>query len=488
MKNKTLEKMKELNEKLIEASDSYYNKGVEIISNYEYDNLFDKLVALEIETGIILPNSVTQNVGTDEYLDDDINNNVPKYDKWKDYTHQFPALSLDKTKSLNKILSFVSDKKCLLSWKLDGLTLVGKWVDGKLINLCTRGNGIIGSDITVKANEIEGIPLELKKKVNMTVRFEGLLSYSDFDRINNESEDEKDYMNPRNLATGTLKTLEIGIAKKRHIIAKAFQVIDFNEDINSWNESLDFLDELGFITVERVVVTKDNVLEEIERFTNMVKEYDYPVDGLVIDYDDIKYGISLGSTGHHALSGIALKWEDEVFKTILNEVEWSPSRTGLLNPVAIFEPVEIEGTIVSRASIHNISVMENLKLEIGNYVGVYKANKIIPQIATSDGTKNSIEIPKICPLCGKPTLIKTSKASKNNIVKTLYCTNLYCSAKLIGRFERFVDKNAFNIKGISSATLEDFMNKGFIKSPLDLFELYKYKEEITSMDGYGQKS
>ncbi len=481
--NKIEEKkrIEELIALLSKASEAYYNEDREIMSNFEYDKLYDELKALEDEYDIHLSNSLTQNVGfkAAEFL--------PKV------RHEKPMLSLDKTKDREALKDFLLDKEGVLSYKLDGLTIVLTYKDGKLISGVTRGNGEIGEDVTNNIPAFTNVPLKISYKGHLVLRGEAIITYSDFNKINEEiGIGLEKYKNPRNLCSGSVRQLDPNVTKKRNVKLIAFSLVEIGTDkktkeekkINETYESqLAFLDDLGFTTVTHKKVTKDNILDTIEWYAEDVKTNDYPSDGLVLMFNDIEYGISLGTTSKFPRNAIAFKWQDETAETILRDIEWSPSRTGLINPVAIFDTVELEGTNVSRASLHNISIMEELKLGIGDTIKVFKANMIIPQVEENVTKSNSFKIPNKCPVCGSKTVIKN-----NDGVKTLFCENELCPIKHIKSFENFVSRNCMNIEGISIATIETFIEKGFIHEYADLYKLEKNKDEITKLEGFGEKS
>lgn len=474
MQENKKDRIKYLVETLNQASKAYYAEDREIMSNYEYDALYDELVALEEETGIVLANSPTVNVGY-EAVDE-----LPKE------RHESPMLSLGKTKSREELQSWLQGNSAVLSWKLDGLTIVLTYQGGKLVKAVTRGNGEIGEVITNNAKTFKNLPLQIAYQGELILRGEAVISYSDFEMMNSEISDEADkYKNPRNLCSGSVRQLNNEITAKRNVQFYAFSLVKA-EDVefnNSRMEQFAFLEEQGFQVVEHYLVDADNILERIEYFAEKIEDYDIPSDGLVLTYEDIAYGRSLGRTAKFPRDAIAFKWADEIRETTLLEVEWSASRTGLINPVAIFEPVELEGTTVSRASVHNVSIVRSLKLGIGDRITVYKANMIIPQIAENLTGSDSLEIPATCPVCGQPTQIR-----QLSDVQSLYCTNEECAAKQIKAFTLFVSRDALNIDGLSEATLEKFIDRGFIHEFADLFELEKYQEEITNMEGFGEKS
>ena len=468
------ERMKELVELLNKAGRAYYQEDREIISNYEYDKLYDELEALEEETGITLAGSPTVSVGYEAV------NALPKE------THETPMLSLDKTKEIEVLKNFVGNQKTVLSWKMDGLTIVLTYQDGKLKKAVTRGNGIVGEVITNNAKVFKNVPLQIAYQGELILRGEAIISYSDFEKINKQIEDvDAKYKNPRNLCSGSVRQLNNEITAKRNVYFYAFSLVraegvDFN---NSRACQFEWLKTQGFDIVEYRMVDSKNLEETIQYFSDKISTNDFPSDGLVALYDDIAYGDSLGSTAKFPRNAFAFKWKDEIRETTLQEIEWSPSRTGLINPVAIFEPVELEGTTVSRASVHNISILKELKLGIGDRIEVYKANMIIPQIAENLTRSGNLTIPEFCPVCKK-----TTKIQKSNDVEVLICTNPECQAKKIKSFTLFVSRDAMNIDGLSEATLEKFILNGFIKEFGDIYELERYKDAIIEMDGFGEKS
>ena len=468
------ERMKELVSALNTASKAYYAQDEEIMSNFTYDQLYDELAALEEETGIVLANSPTAQVGYEAVEE------LPK-DR-----HEKPMLSLDKTKSREELRDWLNGKEALLSWKLDGLTVVMTFFAGKLAKAVTRGNGEVGEVVTNNARVFQNIPLSIPYQGELIIRGEAVISYSDFEKINQEiTEAENKYKNPRNLCSGSVRQLNNEVTANRNVMFYAYSLVkaegvDFN---NSREEQFRFLKEQGFAVVEYRKVSPDSIADAISYFEGKVEQYDIPSDGLVLIYDDIAYGHSLGTTAKFPRDSIAFKWADELRETVLKEIEWSPSRTGLINPVAIFEPVELEGTTVSRASVHNISIMRNLQLGIGDHITVYKANMIIPQIAENLTKSDSIQIPDVCPVCGQPTELR-----QVNDVQSLYCSNPACEAKKIKSFTLFVSRDALNIDGLSEATLEKFINKGFLHEFADIFRLSRYEKEITLMEGFGEKS
>lgn len=468
------DRIKELVDTLNKAAKVYYSGTDEIMSNLEYDRLYDELKALEDETGIVLAGSPTHKVGYETLSE------LPKEE------HERPMLSLDKTKSVEELAAFAGTHKSLLSWKLDGLTVVVTYRDGELYKAATRGNGYVGEVITPNARVFVNLPAKIPYKGELVIRGEAIITYSDFERINRSiEEDENKYKNPRNLCSGSVRQLNNRITAERNVRLIAFALIradgvDFG---NSRQKQFEWLKGQGFEVVEYKIVDETSVADAVEYFSKAITDNDFPSDGLVLLYDDIAYGESLGTTAKFPRNAIAFKWADEMAITRLKCVEWSASRTGLINPVAVFEPVELEGTTVSRASVHNVSIVRELKLGYNDEIKVYKANMIIPQIAENITGSATIEIPKVCPVCGGPTGIK-----KANDTESLYCLNPDCQAKHIKRFEHFVSRNALNIDGISSQTLEKFIDRGFIKNYTDLYHLNNYEDEIVGMDGFGRKS
>ena len=470
----SLQRMKELVETLNGAAKAYYQEDREIMSNQEYDSLYDQLEQLEKETGTVLTNSPTVRVGYEAV------NQLPKEE------HPSPMLSLDKTKDREVLRSFIGGHKCLLSWKLDGLTIVLTYENGELVKAVTRGNGIVGEVITNNARVFKNIPLRIPYKGQLVLRGEAIITYSEFERINETIGDaDAKYKNPRNLCSGSVRQLNNEITARRNVRFYAFGLVsaadvDFQ---NSREQQFIWLKKQGFEVVEYKVVTSESLDEAMEYFSSAIVNNDFPSDGLVVTYDDIAYGESLGSTAKFPRNSFAFKWADEMRETRLVDMEWSPSRTGLINPVAIFEPVELEGTTVSRASVHNISIVKELQLGIGDRIKVYKANMIIPQIAENLTRSGSLVIPDKCPVCGQEARIR-----KENDVETLYCMNPDCVAKKIKSFSLFTSRDAMNIDGLSEATLEKFIAMGFIHNFGDIFEIGKYKDQIVEMEGFGQKS
>lgn len=468
------ERIKELIDILNEAGKVYYSGTDEIMSNFEYDRLYDELVELENETGIRMSGSPTSKVGYETLSE------LPKEN------HEKPMLSLDKTKSVDTLAEFAGVHKCLLSWKLDGLTVVLTYNNGELVKAVTRGNGYVGEVITPNAKVFKNIPLTIPYKGELILRGEAIITYSDFNRINDSIiDDAEKYKNPRNLCSGSVRQLNNKITAKRNVKLIAFALIKA-EGINFHNsveEQFEFLEKQGFEVVERKIVDGTTVHSAVQYFSDKIKENDFPSDGLVMIYDYINYGLSLGTTAKFPRNAIAFKWKDETALTTLREIEWSASRTGLINPVAIFDPVELEGTTVTRASVHNVSIVKELKLGIGDKITVYKANMIIPQIAENITSSGTAVIPDKCPVCGENTQIIESAGAS-----FLYCVNKDCSAKHIKRFEHFCERNALNIEGISMQTLDKFIECGYIKEFEDIYHLDRYEERIVLMDGFGKKS
>lgn len=474
METKKRNRMKELVATLQEASRAYYAENREIMSNYDYDRLYDELEELEKETGVILSDSPTVSVGY-ESVDE-----LPKE------RHESPMLSLGKTKSREELQEWLQGKPAILSWKLDGLTVVLTYYEGKLAKAVTRGNGEVGEVITNNARTFKNLPLSIAYQGELVLRGEAVITYSDFERINEEiPEAEAKYKNPRNLCSGSVRQLNNEITAKRNVRFFAFALVraegvDF---FNSREAQFAFLEKQGFEVVEHVPVMPDTIQEAISGFEKKIETYDVPSDGLVLTYEDIAYGQSLGRTAKFPRDSIAFKWADEIRETTLKGIEWSPSRTGLINPVAIFEPVELEGTTVSRASVHNVSIVRELRLGIGDRITVYKANMIIPQIAENLTGSDNVIIPENCPVCGGNTEIRSI-----NDTESLYCANPDCAAKKIKAFSLFVSRDAMNIDGLSEATLEKFIGRGFVHEFADLFHLDRYREQMIEMEGFGEKS
>lgn len=467
-------RMRELVELLNRARRAYEQENIEIMSNYEYDQLYDELQGLEQELNTTLASSPTINVGYE------VLSELPKE------RHERPMLSLDKTKDVERLKEFLGDQKAMISWKLDGLTIVLTYRNGELEKAVTRGNGEVGEVITNNAKVFKNIPLRIPYTGELVLRGEAVIGYKDFAKINDEIEDvDARYKNPRNLCSGSVRQLNNKITAQRNVRFYAFTLVraDGVDFENSRLYQMDWLRDQGFDVVEHHPVTRDTIEDEVKWFADHIEKNDIPSDGLVLVYDDIAYGESLGTTAKFPRDSFAFKWADEIRETTLLEIEWSPSRTGLINPVAVFEPVELEGTTVSRASVHNISIMEELELGVGDRIQVYKANMIIPQIAENLTRSGVRDIPKVCPVCGGETRI-----NMENETKTLVCTNPRCQAKHIKSFALFVSRDAMNIEGLSEATLEKFIMNGFIKDFTDIFHLDRYADEIKAMDGFGEKS
>lgn len=487
---KEKETMRELIKKLNEASSAYYN-GEEIMDNHEWDRLYDQLKEMEEYTGIVYPNSPTQIVGA-----------PVKVDELVSVQHEFAARSLDKTKDISvfpEIFKKRAAGMAVVMWKLDGSTIVPTYDDGKLTLAATRGNGEVGSDITHNAPYIEGIPMEIPYTGHLVVRGEAVMSYAEFDRINSEITNEEDqYSNPRNLANATVTMQDSAEMRERKIQFFAFKLVHMDdplpEDQDTFMGRLDYLDSLGFDTVYRLYGDSNcDLIDVMNGFSDAVPQFEYPVDGLVVASDDVRYAESLPGTGHHPdpLVGYALKWKDEEVETTLREIEWSPSRTGLINPVAVFDPVHLEGTEVTRASLHNVSILREKRLRVGDRIAVYKANKIIPQVAANLTPGNDLAYseshPLYCPCCGQETHPRVTERD-GRTVEVAMCMNPECPAKHVKKFVHFVERDCMNIKGLSEATLQKFIERGFIREFADLYHLDRYKDQIVEMDGFGQKS
>ncbi len=467
-------RISELVKLLSEAAKVYYAEGNEIMSNLEYDRLFDELSALEKETGMILAGSPTQNVGHE------VLSELPKE------RHQSPMLSLDKTKSVEALSEWLEDKKGIMSWKLDGLTIVLTYRNGELEKAVTRGNGEIGEVVTNNARAFEGLPLRIPFEGELVIRGEALIKYSDFRKINEEMpESDAAYKNPRNLCSGSVRQLDPSVTKERHINLFVFQLVSAEGiDLpNSFKARFEWLRSLGFDVVEYREVDSTDVAAAVAWFKACIEKNDLPSDGLVLTYEDVAYGESLGRTARFPRNSIAFKWQDETATTRLKKIEWSPSRTGLINPIAVFDPVELEGTTVSRASVHNLSILKELRLGIGDTISVYKANMIIPQIAENMTASDTVEIPEICPVCNAPIERRRDKNAEY-----LYCTDPECPAKKIKSFTLMVSRDALDIEGLSEMSLEKFIGRGFIREYRDLFRLSEHREEIVKMEGFGEKS
>ncbi len=468
-----IKRMKELIKILNEASVSYYQKSISIMTDYEYDKLYDELVLLEGETNMVLSNSPTINV------EPEVSSGL------KTVEHPSPMLSLAKTKSVDELSSFLKDKEGLISWKLDGLTIVLTYEGGKLISGVTRGNGIIGEVITDNVKQFSNIPLTIPFKEKLVLRGEAIIKYSDFERIKKVSLDgDKEYKNPRNLCSGSVRQLDPNITKKRHVNLIIFALIKAdNKEFKYKSDEFEFLKSLGFDVVEYYKVDKDSIYDRVLDFKTRVVGYDIPSDGLVLTYNDINYGLSLGTTAKFPKHSIAFKWQDETETTTLRSVDWLVSRTGLINPVAVFDPVELEGSTVSRASLHNVSILKELKLGIGDQINVYKANMIIPQVAENLTKSDNLVIPNKCPTCGYD-----AKIIENNDSKFLYCMNDFCPGKLMKRLSLFVSRNAMDIDGISDNILNILLDEGIVTNYKDLYHLDRYKDIIINIEGFGIKS
>lgn len=468
-------RMEELIQVLNEAAYAYYQTDQEQMSNLEYDALYDELEALEQKSGIILSGSPTQRVGYE------VVSSLPKV------THAAPLKSLDKTKDPGALAAFLGEQRGILSWKLDGLTVALTYEEGQLVMAATRGNGEVGEDITPNAKVFRNVPLQIPCKEKLSVRGEALISYPDFERINESLEEGEQYKNPRNLCSGSVRQLDSRITAQRGVYFLAYALIDFAGDRKRFEDSkekqLMFLREQGFDLVEYEMLTAEEVPEAVLRFAQKTKELIFPVDGLVLTMDSLHVSESLGSTAKFPRDSMAFKWQDEKVKTTLKEIEWSPSRTGLINPVAIFEPVELEGTTVKRASLHNVSILQELELGIGDEITVYKANMIIPQVAENLTKSGSAEIPAQCPRCGGRT-----ELVEREDVKVLMCSNPGCPAKVLKAMEHFVSRQAMNIEGLSEATLARMIERDWLDSFADLYRLKEHREEIAEMEGFGEKS
>ena len=472
MENK-INRMKEIINTLNNASEVYYRENTSLMTDYEYDHLYDELVELEKETNMTLSNSPTINI------EPEVSNVLEKVE------HPSPMLSLAKTKQVSELINFIGDKEGLLSWKLDGLTIVLTYENGKLVSGVTRGNGIIGEVVTENVKQFKNVPITIPYTGRLVVRGEAIIKYSDFKKMNEDiSEDTEQYKNPRNLCSGSVRQLDSSITGKRNVNCIIFALIETDEVISNLKSfCFEWLKSLGFEVVEHYKVNKDNLGDMVLKFKEMIKTYDIPSDGLVLTYDDISYGNSLGMTAKYPKHSIAFKWKDETVETTLREVDWLVSRTGLINPVAVFDKVELEGTIVSRASLHNVSILQGLKIGIGDKIMVYKANMIIPQVASNLTMSNNLVIPDKCPVCGKKASIV-----ENSNIKYLYCMNEFCVAKLIKRLSLFVSRNAMNIDGISEAILSKLIDEKIVTCYKDLYHLDKYRDEIINFEGFGEKS
>ena len=470
--NAKKQRMKELIEVLDKAAKAYYADSAEIMSNAEYDELYDELENLEKETGIVLAGSLTKKVGYE------VLSSLPKK------AHKEPRLSLAKTKEVAELESFLGDKEGILMWKLDGLTIVLTYENGELVEALTRGNGEIGEVVTENARFFENIPLVIPYKGSLMVRGEAIIKYSDFNRINDEITDVAEkYKNPRNLCSGSVRQLSTEVTASRNINFIVYEDLEGGEKFKTRVEELNYLESLGFTVVDHPLVTRDSLEAEVRTYEKRIKSYDIPSDGLVLQFNDIAYGNSLGKTAKFPRHSIAFKWKDETAETILREIEWSASRTGLINPVAIFDPVELEGTTVTRASVHNVSIMRGLKLGVGDRIKVYKANMIIPQILENLTGSDAEKVPEFCPVCGGRTELKDEEG-----VQTLYCTNPDCMAKKLKLLTHFVSRDAMNIAGLSEMTLEKFVGENMIHELSDVFKLKNHREKIVSLEGFGEKS
>lgn len=467
-----MEKMKSLIKILNEASLAYYQQNREIMTDREYDELYDELVALEKETGIVLSNSPTRNVGYE------VLSSLTKI------RHPQRMLSLDKTKEVSRLESFLENNRGILSYKMDGLTVVLTYNNGELSQAVTRGNGEIGEDITHNAKVFKNIPLKISHKGQLVLRGEAVISFDDFDKINEDMSPEEKYKNPRNLCSGTVRQLNSEICGKRNVCFVAFQLVNAGgKEFENKSQGFDYLDSLGFTTVKREFVTAENVAQAVREFEENIPQNPFATDGLVLTYDSIAYSRSLGETAKFPKDSIAFKWADEQAETTLLTIDWNTSRTGLINPIAVFEPVELEGTTVNRASLHNVSIVEHLQLGIGDTITVYKANMIIPQVAENLTKSNNVKIPDTCPVCGEETEIVSLRDGK-----ALKCVNPNCMAQRVMAIEHYVSRDAMNIEGFSEATIEKFIDKGFIDNYADIYELEKYRESIVQMEGFGEKS
>lgn len=478
MPQEKINRMKELNALLAKAADAYYNTGSTIMTDAEYDSLYNELEALEQETGIVLGGSRTQNVGYE------VTSYLPKV------KHPRRMLSLDKTKDREQLRDWLGEQKGFLSWKLDGLTVCLYYDDGRLTQAVSRGNGEVGEDMTANARHIKGIPAQIPFKGHLALRGEALIGYTDFERVNDSlPEGSEPYKNPRNLASGTLRSLDSKVVAERSVNFFAFALVEAEGlECNSVAERLDWLGSLGFQRVYGKLVDKDSLIDAIEWFEHEIAHNDFPSDGLVLTFDDVAYGASLGETVHHPRNGMAFKWADETADTTLREIVWSPSRTGLINPIAVFDTVELEGTSVSRAMLHNISIMKKLNLCVGDTVSVYKANMIIPVVGENktqhDEDVVTPAVAKTCPACGAATDLVLSDGE----VETLFCPNHDCPAKHLGKFEHFVGRDAMNIVGMASSTIKSFVDNGFLRELSDFYHLSEHKDKIVTLEGFGEKS
>ncbi|HHX61214.1 MAG TPA: NAD-dependent DNA ligase LigA [Epulopiscium sp.] len=471
MRGHHIKRIQELVPLLADAARIYEQEDREIISNKEYDKLYDELLQLEKETGMVLANSVTHKVGYE------VLSNLPKV------RHNQNILSLDKTKEVSRLVSFIGEEKGMLSWKLDGLTIVITYNNGELVQAITRGNGEIGEDITSNAKTFANLPLKINDKRELTVRGEAIITYSEFERINEHLPDEEKYKNPRNLCSGSVRQLDSQVTSRRNIHFYAFTIVGGGPLTDSKEEQLQWLDDQGFEVVEYKMVTAQTIPESVQWFGEYIRKRDFGSDGLVLTLDSISHSDALGVTAKFPRDSIAFKWKDEIQETKLVAIEWNTSRTGSINPVAIFEPVELEGTTVERASVHNVSILQELALGVGDIIKVYKANMIIPQIAENITKSNTIKIPSHCPVCAGETRIQMIKDAK-----ALYCTNPNCEAKRVKAFVHFVGRDAMNIQGFSEASIEKFIENKFIHEFVDLYHLNQHEEAIKTLEGFGQKS
>lgn len=474
IQTETQKRIEYLVDLLNKAGYAYEQENVEIMSNYEYDRLYDELLSLEQETGYVMSKSPTINVGYE------VVSELPKE------RHASPMLSLNKTKSTDELKSFLDDKEGLLSWKMDGLTNVLTYSNGELVKAVTRGNGEIGEIITNNARTYKNVPLKIPYKGDLVIRGEAIITYSEFERINSEIEDSAaKYKNPRNLCSGSVRQLNSRITADRNVLLYVFGLISTSDDISfkTRHEGFDWLESMGFTCVERRLVTASGFDDTFAYFKEQVSHNDFPSDGLVLCYDDTEYAASLGRTAKYPRDAIAFKWKDETALARMLEIEWSASRTGLINPVAIFTPVELEGTTVSRASIHNVSIMEGLELGEGDEIEVYKANMIIPQISVNHTKSATFAPPSVCPVCGAQTVVQSQDG-----VKVLLCPNEACPAKMLKSFSLFVSRDAMNIDGISENTIEKWVDEGILRTPADFFRIEAHKEQIINMEGFGEKS
>ncbi|MBQ0004820.1 MAG: NAD-dependent DNA ligase LigA [Clostridiales bacterium] len=471
-RDKAVERIQELINILNEASKAYYDDASEIMTNYEYDRMYDELESLEKETGIVMANSPTVNVG---YT---VRSELPKVQ------HEKKMLSLDKTKDRDELRAWLGNQKGLLSWKLDGLTVVLTYAEGVLVQAVTRGNGTIGELVTDNARAFKNVPYTIPYKGRAVVRGEAVIRYSTFNKINDAiAEADAKYKNPRNLCSGSVRQLDSRITAERNVEFYAFTLSSAELDLTLRSEQMEWMKNQGFDTVAYVPVDENSLLDAIDSYEKQIPDFDIPSDGLVLTLEDLAYAASLGTTAKFPKDSLAFKWRDQQAETVLREIEWSPSRTGLLNPVAVFDPVELEGTTVSRASVHNINIMEDLQLGIGDTITVYKANMIIPQISDNLTRSNHIEIPPLCPVCSGATEIKEETGTK-----TLVCTNPECLAKHVKSFSHFVTRDAMNIEGLSEAGLLKFIGKGILKSLPDIYDIEEHRDEIVTMEGFGVKS